>query len=179
MCMLTISTVSALLRATHCVPCICSSRETMWWLAGLQIWWVCCGSCVDLWPLKSQRACVNLFYTMQFGHNRYALDLHSAIWLLNWFWILIQCGQALNGYISHLSLCSGCSKIMWYLPYHCYLCRGGWVKHGHLRCCSCFCTLLASNIISCMWILLDRSVATPIYPNIFFKRILKISERNL
>ena len=42
--------VSALLQATHCVPHICSSREAIWWLAGVQIW--CYGSCVEVWPLE-------------------------------------------------------------------------------------------------------------------------------
>ena len=50
--MSTISTVSVFLWATWCVPCICSSQESIWLLAGVKFWRECYGSCVEVWPLK-------------------------------------------------------------------------------------------------------------------------------
>ena len=47
-----LSIVSALLCATHTVPCICSTQEVIWWLAEVRIWRERHGSCVVVWPLE-------------------------------------------------------------------------------------------------------------------------------
>ena len=69
-------TVSALLRATHCVPRICSTREAIWWLAEVKIWRGRHGSCVEVWPLEVNMHAWIRFCTTQCGRDRCALDSH-------------------------------------------------------------------------------------------------------
>ena len=96
-CSCRLPTVSALLRATHCVPRICSTREAIWWLAEVKIWRGCHGSCVEVWS-----TC-----TREFGSAQCSVDANHAIdayWIRIEFalgnsvtepvWIRIQCEQA-------------------------------------------------------------------------------------
>ena len=69
-----IPTMSALLRATHCVPLICSTWEAIWWLSEVNIWRGC--QCVKVWPLQVNVHAWIRFCTMQCGCDRCTLDSH-------------------------------------------------------------------------------------------------------
>ena len=92
-------TVSMLLRAAHCVPRICSTREAVWWLAEVKIRRGRHGSCVEVW----------ITCTREFGSAQCSVDANHAIdahWIRIEFalgnsvtepvWIRIQCEQALR-----------------------------------------------------------------------------------
>ena len=65
-----------------------------------------------------------------------------------------------NGYIPHNHPYISSSEIMWYLPCDCYIL--GIVKHRHLHCGFCLCTLSTSNtVIPCMQTSLASSFIHP------------------
>ena len=80
-------TASVLLWATHCVPCICSTRETIWWLAEVKIWRWHHGTCSF-----SQRPCMN-----SVPHNavwtrsmRIGFALGNSVTEPVWIWIQLE-----------------------------------------------------------------------------------------
>ena len=75
-CLCQLLTASALLRATCCVPRICSTWEALCWLAEVNMWRGCHGSCVEVCPLEVNVHAWIRFCTMQCVHDWCALDLH-------------------------------------------------------------------------------------------------------